>query len=55
MRNEEKKSSGKDALKYLACAALLAAAWFLWQRHLGPELREALSNPNKAYITVPRD
>ncbi len=55
MRNEEKKGSRSDVLKYLVCAGLLVAAWFLWQRHLGPELREALSPPNKAFLGVSRD
>ena len=55
MRDEKRKGSWKDALKFAVCAALLGAAWLLWQRHLGPELREALANPQKSFMVAPRD
>jgi len=55
MREEKNKGSWKDALKYALCAALLATAWLLFQRHLGPELRESLANPRKAFLFTPRE
>lgn len=43
MREVEKPKKRKwvpDALKFAACGCLLVLAWWLWQRNLGPELRE---------------
>ncbi len=43
MSQEKKKRRWvRDALKYAACAGMLALAWWLWERNLGPEIREVL-------------
>ncbi len=53
MRAGKERTSWRGALKFAACAALLGAAGFLGQGHLGPELREALANPRKSFLVAP--
>ncbi len=48
MEPKKKRRWVGDLLKFAACAVLIGVAWWLWQRNLGPELREALSPKPRA-------